>query len=119
MATRRLSDEELAVAYELLNNIRSQLAQASNGDTELEWALRRKLWKELQYDERGKPMRRKLLKLRLYARQQGKCAYCGDVLPERYTVIDRIEAMKGYTLENTRLLCMACDRMIQQERAFS
>lgn len=32
---------------------------------------------------------------------------------------NRYEAMKGYTKENTRLLCGDCDYRIQQERGFA
>jgi len=34
-------------------------------------------------------------------------------------VLDRLEAMPGYTLENTRLLCPECDKKVQTERRFT
>ena len=37
----------------------------------------------------------------------------------RDSILDRLEAMRGYTLENTRLLCRSCDFKIQSEREFS
>ena len=41
---------------------------------------RRKLSKELQYDERSKPAQRKSLKRRKLIFQDGKCAICGGAL---------------------------------------
>ena len=51
--------------------------------------------------------------------QGGKCALCQQALPARNAVLDRIEAMLGYTPENTRLLCPQCDNRIQAERGFA
>jgi hypothetical protein len=34
------------------------------------------------------------------------------------SVLDRIEAMKGYTAENTRVLCQPCDTTVQIERGY-
>ena len=85
------------------------------------WALRRKLAKELTYDERGKPMfRRELKALKRGEREQGgKCALCGEPLPEKNAVLDRLEAMLGYTPDNTQLLCPQCDNKVQVERGFA
>jgi hypothetical protein len=62
MANRRLESGELARAADILSSVRSQIAVASDGDLELAWALRRKVYKELTYDERGKPGHRSKLK---------------------------------------------------------
>lgn len=56
MPNRTLTPLELAHANELLSEIRQRLAALSAGDAELEFALRRKIAKELGYDERSKPM---------------------------------------------------------------
>ena len=72
--------------------------------------LRRKLGKSLIYDERGTPMHRRRIKTLKREEQQGRCTICREILPERGAVLDRFEAMKGYTLENTRLLCSECDQ---------
>ena len=75
MANRRLTDHELAtLANPLIESVRSLLTELSAGDDSLMWALRRKLAKELLYDERGKPMHRKLLKASKRAEQQNKLA---------------------------------------------
>src|SRR5436305_9062600 len=117
MANRHLTPSEIeAVFAPLLSSVRDRLQQLSAGDPELMWALRRKLAKELSYDERGKPMQRKLLKAHLLARQHGNCASCHDPLPSKGAVLDRHEAMKGYTPENTQLLCPACDTQQQESR---
>lgn len=62
MANRKLKNGELMVAAEILSSVRSQIAKASRGDLDLAWALRRKVYKELIYDERGKPAHRIKLK---------------------------------------------------------
>ncbi len=102
----------------LLQQVRSSLIQASAGDARLHWALRRKLAKELGYDERDKPAKRKRLKRRKLRLQDGKCHNCGLDLPQRGAVLDRLDAMKGYTLENTRLLCPRCDLELQASRGY-
>ena len=93
----------------------------SNGDQDLLFALRRKLFKELSYDERGKPMLRKLLKAQKYGSQDGKCKMCGNVLPDggKYAVLDRFVARLGYTDENTRLICSGCDIKAQAAKNYS
>jgi hypothetical protein len=53
------------------------------------------------------------------AEQKGLCAICGKPLPERDCILDRLKAMRGYTVENTRLLCRECDFKVQTERKFA
>ena len=119
MPNRQLSPEELERLFSpLIFEVRQRLTELSQGDKDLLWALRRKLFKELTYDERGKPMLRRRLKELKRVEQDNKCLLCGISLPLRYVVLDRIEAMKGYTSENTRLLCQACDTQVQQERGY-
>ena len=45
--------------------MRARLTALAAGDMELLFAFRRKVYKELTYDERGKPMARKRLKATL------------------------------------------------------
>jgi uncharacterized protein with PIN domain len=85
----------------------------------LEWALRRKLYIALSYDERGKPIARRLLKQKMFRKQAGRCAKCGEILPEKVAVLDRFEAMSGYTEQNTRLLCPSCNVLLQEERHYA
>ena len=119
MPNRQLSEEELENLFApLITKVRERLVHLSGGDDDLLWALRRKLFKELMYDERGKPMQRRKLKDLKRAEQDNKCAVCGSSLPAKYAVLDRIEAMKGYTQENTRLLCQVCDTKVQIERGY-
>jgi len=120
MANRRLTEDELQrLATPLLSELRSKLHELSGGDQSLLWALRRKVAKELSYDERGKPMLRKLLKATKRGEQRNRCAVCGEQLPAKNAILDRIEAMKGYTRENTRLICPQCDTRVQEERKYS
>jgi hypothetical protein len=110
MPNRQLTASERAKLFApLIAEVRSRLVELSAGDEELLWALRRKLAKDLAYDERGTPMHRAVLRLRKRVEQRGRCAICGCELPNPGAVLDRYEAMKGYTDENTRLLCPACD----------
>lgn len=119
MANRQLSPEELAQANVLLSEIRAKLEALSRGDSELLFAYRRKVFKELTYDERSKPMVRRKLKERKWKEQRGLCAICGKELPERYTVLDRLNAAGGYTKENTRLIHQKCDEKHQEERGYA
>ena len=64
-------------------------------------------------------MHRKLLKATKRGEQQNKCAVCGGQLPAKNAILDRVEAMKGYTAENTRLICQPCDTRVQEERKYS
>lgn len=118
--TRKLTDEERTRVQPLLEQIRAALKDLSAGDSELLFAYRRKIAKELSYDERSKPSQRKSLKRRKLIAQDGKCALCGGALPPGGlgAVLDRLNAMDGYTDANTRLLCRDCDLKTQRERAF-
>ena len=117
MSNRQLTEQERTELFApLLDDVRDRMSRLSSGDRGLLWALRRKLWKELQYDERSKPTQRKRLKAVKRVEQEGKCATCQKELPAKYSVLDRLEAMPGYTAENTRLLCPACDVNIQRRR---
>lgn len=119
MPNRRLTADELEVASALLETIRSELADRSNGDAGLLFALRRKIFKELMYDERSRPMDRRKLKLSVRKQQDGLCAICQNALPDSYTVLDRYEAAKGYVEGNVRVLCEPCDRQVQMERRYT
>jgi hypothetical protein len=118
MANRRLENSELVMAAKILGRVRAQIAKASSGDLELAWALRRKVYKELTYDERGKPGHRRKLKALKREQQRGICPICCNPLPERYAILDRLVAMAGYTPENTRLIHHHCDAEIQGARGF-
>lgn len=74
--------------------------------------------KELVYDERGKPGHRRKLKLLKRAEQNDKCTLCPSELPTRGVVLDRLQTVQGYTIENTRLICQPCDRATQEKRGF-
>jgi UTP:GlnB (protein PII) uridylyltransferase len=120
MPNRQLTDAERRDLFApLIEDVRARLHSLSKGDDDLLWALRRKLAKELSYDERGKPMHRVMLKMQKRVDQLNRCAICGTELPDPGAVLDRLEAMKGYTKENTRLLCPPCDTREQQRRGYA
>ena len=119
MDHRRLSPQELDRANDLLASIRRDLDSLSAGDAELRFALNRKVFKELSYDERDKPGVRKRLKAKKRKEQGGLCAQCRSELSPRNVVLDRFHAPSGYTEENTQLICELCDRRIQGERRYA
>ena len=58
MPNRTLSPDELLNANELLEEVRARLTSLAGDDSTLLFAYRRKIYKELTYDERGKPAHR-------------------------------------------------------------
>ncbi|WP_353217856.1 hypothetical protein [Sandarakinorhabdus sp.] len=116
---RQLADDELAVARALLVDVRARIDAAAGGDEQLRFALNRKVYKELSYDERGKPNARVSLKARMVKAQGGKCAICAKPLPAVDTVLDQLSAIGGYVDGNVRVLCRPCDLAIQRERGFA
>ena len=117
--TRRLTDSERELAGQILEKTRKQLEELAKNDRDLLWAARRYVYIRLQHDERGKPMERKILKMEKMISQNSKCLICGEKLPKRGAVLDRIAPMEGYTFDNTRLLCQTCDRNEQEKRGFA
>ena len=117
--TRQLNDNERVVARRIVDHVRNQIQETSKGDEGLKWAMRRYVYIRLQYDERGNPMQRKMLKLEKMVEQKGKCPLCKKELPKKGAELDRLETMNGYTRENTRLLCHGCHQAEQAKRRFS
>lgn len=116
---RNLTASELESARKLLNEIRAKLDEMSGDDKGLRFALNRKVFKELSYDERESPAFRRRLKALKRKEQSEICPICEKALSELNAVLDRLIAEKGYTAENTRLIHAECDRRIQTERVFS
>jgi hypothetical protein len=50
--------------------------------------------------------------------QNNLCAICKQTLSEKYVVLDRKKASGGYTPENTKLICVDCDKKIQLARGY-
>jgi len=101
MPNRNLTPNELKKANDLLAHVRERLKLLAAEDHGLLFAYRRKLIKELGYDERGKPAHRNKFKAQKFGEQHGICPECGDQLPEKYAVLDRKNAADGYTAANT------------------
>ena len=119
MANRMLTPDELEQARLLIADMRQKLVDLSGDDVELLFAFRRKLYKELSYGERNKPMFRRRLKLLKRKEQGGLCPLCNEPLPERGAVLDRTRAVDGYTAENTRLIHAACDVAHQASKGYA
>jgi hypothetical protein len=118
MANKNLNAEELGRAKELLGNIRKRLNKLAAGDSLLLFAYRRKIIKELSYDERGKPVARAKLKALKWGQQNGKCAHCGEEMPRKYSELDRKNAADGYTIENTELVHAECHQKRQAAKGY-
>lgn len=114
MANRVLTNDERDRLLPLLDDVRKRLRELSGADDDLHWAFRRRLFNQLQYDERLKPPYRAALKKKKRLEQNGLCNVCKTTLPESHAILDRYEGMKGYTLKNTQLLCQHCD--IEKQR---
>jgi UTP:GlnB (protein PII) uridylyltransferase len=119
MPNRTLMTDELEKANALLRDIRARLHRLAGEDAAWLFAYRRKIAKELGYDERGKPMMRKLLQLNKRIPQKGLCAECQKELPKRGAELDRINAMDGYTEANTRLVHHECHVKSQEEKGYA
>jgi hypothetical protein len=115
MTSRFLTADELPKANALLHDIRARLAELAAGDTALLFAYGRKITKDLSYDLGEKPMRRRALKAHKLAEQRGLCAICSKELPESNAVLDRLNAMHGYSPENSRVIHAECDLRIAAE----
>jgi hypothetical protein len=76
------------------------------------------VYKELMYDEREKPARKKLTIMK-YDEQKGLCASCSEPMPIKNSGLDRRNAADGYTPENTRLVHGDCHRKDQAARGYS
>jgi len=74
MSNRNLNVDELKRANELLADIRARLTSLAAGDPLLLFAYRRKVVKELGYDERGKPGVRAQLKALKWGQQREMCS---------------------------------------------
>jgi hypothetical protein len=119
MPNRNLTAEELERANGLLSEIRARLASLSAGDPLLLFAYRRKVMKELGYDEREKPAVRVKLKALKWKQQGGKCAHCGEDMALKYSELDRKKAANGYTVENTELVHAKCHQERQAAKGYT
>ena len=65
-------EQRETAALRILENVRESIAKEAGGDPLLEFGLRRYVYVRLSYDERGNPLQRRKLKVRLFDRQQGR-----------------------------------------------
>src|ERR1700694_3354747 len=119
MANRSLATEELAHARKVLASVRKRLEKLSGGDTDLLFAYRRKVSKELIYDERNKPNDRRKLKKMMWQAQAGRCAHCGKDMPLKRSELDRKEAAKGYVAANVEVVHAHCHHERQEAKGYT
>jgi hypothetical protein len=116
---RNLTPDELVHANNLLSEIRVRLRALAGDDPLLLFAYRRKVVKELGYDERSKPSARNKLKAMKWGLQGRKCAHCGEEMPLKYSELDRKNAADGYTEENTELVHAKCHHDRQAAKSYT
>ena len=114
-----LSEEDRAKAIAILDSVRRQVAEVAGEDHALLFQVRRYILKRLEFDERGTPTQRRKLKDVKRRMQRGLCALCREALPQRGAELDRFQAIAGYTVENTQLLCRVCHQKAEAERGFA
>ena len=119
MPDRNLTAIELEQANKLLAEIRGRLDALAGDDMRLLFAYRRKVAKELGYDERGRPADRNKIKRAKWQEQKGLCAECHEELPLRYSELDRRDAAEGYTMENTELVHAKCHHARQAAKDYA
>jgi hypothetical protein len=124
MANPRMSDDELTTARQILNEVRNGISETTKGDQKFGFALRRYVYKKLSYDERGSPAHRAKLKKLKLIEQKGQCAYHRCPVPGKKLSkddepeLDRRDAIKGYTSENTEIVHHGCHRQSQVDKGF-
>ena len=95
--TRRLTHAQRSEkADPIIAKLREMIHEAAEGDAELEFAIRRRVWNIIGQDERPLKNRIRLKKLKRQT-QQGRCAVCVGQLPEKGSVLDRLKTMELYT----------------------
>jgi hypothetical protein len=119
MRNRNLTPDELKASNRLLKSVRVRLLKMSCDDPELLFAFRRKLWKELNQDERKKAGHRNQIKKLKRQEQNGLCPLCHEALPLKYCHLHRLSAADGYTVENTQLIHRECHERQQAERNYT
>ena len=119
MANRTLTPDELKLASALLAEVRDRIDKLSGDDPQLKFAYRRKIVKELGYDERSKPVVRNKLKMLKWALQDRKCAHCGEEMALKYSELDRKVAADGYTEANTELVHAKCHHERQAAKGYA
>jgi hypothetical protein len=119
MPNRNLTPDELQHANALLETIRTRLRELARDDRLLLFAYRRKVVKELGYDERSKPGLRNKLKALKWGLQGRLCAHCGEEMPLKYSELDRKNAADGYTEQNTELVHAKCHHDRQAAKGYT
>jgi len=116
-----LTDIQLAEVSKILDYVRSEITRIAGDNQKLAHHARRYISKRLEFDERGTPAQRNKVRMLLLAKQQGKCAECGEPLPAKEdSDLDRFESPEqGYSVENTRLIHRACHRKAQAAKNYS
>lgn len=119
MPNRNLTPDEMKHANKLLTEVRARLAKLAGDDKQLLFAYRRKVVKELGYDERSKPAHRNKLKALKWRLQSRRCVHCGEEMPLKYSELDRKIAVDGYTEENTELVHAKCHHERQAAKRYT
>jgi hypothetical protein len=115
-----LTETQRESARVILEQVRTEITKAADGDPALAFALRRYIYVRLSHDERSSPMQRRALKMRKFDAQRGQCAICHEPLSQiGHSHLHRHDAVAGYTDENTSLVHGECHRKQQAARNYS
>lgn len=118
MPNPTLDADDLRQVNRLLKLTRQRIDRLADGDAARRFAFRRKVWKELVYDERSKPMVRRRLKKLMWEKQKRLCAMCKKRLLLAYSELDRKQASAGYVEANVRLVHAKCHHRDQARKAY-
>ena len=114
-----LTAEQREQTQKLLAKVRDDLATLASGNPAVLFAMRRRVFIRLLYDERGTPAERKRLKKQKRLEQNNLCPRCNEPLRDKDAALDRRAQMGGDTPENTELIHQHCHREDQRLRRFT
>jgi hypothetical protein len=118
MANPTLNEEQRKIAMEIVAGVSARLHALAAGDESLLFAYIRKVSKQLVYLERDSPSKRKRVKKKVWKSQHELCAECKQPLELRYSIADRIDAVKRYIPENLEIIHDACNRARLERKGY-
>jgi hypothetical protein len=119
MSNARLTKAQRDAVTLLFEEVQARLKELAADKSDHLFALRRRLYTQLVYAERGTPAARKRLKTKKWKFQSGLCAICNKPMDEKYSELDRTRASAGYTEDNTRLVHHQCHIDDQAKKKFN
>jgi len=119
MANPRLTESERMKADSLVREIEKRIHLLSKGVQRRKFAYRRRVTRLLIQIEKGTPAQRGKLRAKLREKQHDLCAVTPTHRLKSEVELHRLDAIRGYTIKNTRLVCRACHRKFHASHKFS